>query len=72
LKELRKHFNIRTVTPHGGKWNYDLEESPEWDDISRKCGVVSGNKIFSSRKIIYLSDCSDEFKEEKIITKIRL
>ncbi len=56
LEYLRKHFKIRSVSSHGGKYNYQFEW---WADLSQY-NVISAYEIPFSK---YLSDNSLEFKD---------
>jgi hypothetical protein len=68
LAKLRKYFNIRSVAPHGGSWNYLLDRSPVWPTLSQRYNLISAYQIPFRRKVnySYLSDCSRAFSERKL------
>ncbi len=68
LARLRKYLNIRTVTPHGGQWNYLLEQSPLGIRLFEECKVFSAYQIPSSRQVFHLGDTDNVagFKEKGV------
>ena len=68
LAELRRYFNIRSVAPHGGDWNYLLDRSPVWPTLSRRYNVISAYQIPFPQNAnhSYSSDCSQAFSQRKL------
>jgi hypothetical protein len=68
LAKLRKYFNIRSVAPHGGTWNYLLDRSPVWPTLSRRYNVISAYQIpfHQNANHSYLADCGPAFSQRKL------
>jgi predicted SprT family Zn-dependent metalloprotease len=68
LAKMRKYFNIRSVAPHGGDWNYLLDRSPVWPTLSRRYNVISAYQIpfRQNANHSYLSDCGQAFSQRKL------
>lgn len=57
LNFLRGHFDIRSACPHGGKFNYTLDQSEDWNRLSKDVDVISAYHIPYD---VYLTDPSLE------------
>jgi len=57
LAFLRGYFDIKSVSPHGGKFNYMLDQSDEWLQLSKDVGVISAYHLPYD---VYLTDPSLE------------
>jgi hypothetical protein len=68
LAPLRRCFNIRSVAPHGGEWNYLMDRSPVWPGLSQRCNVISAYHIPYQKSANHscLSDCSSAFSRRKL------
>jgi len=62
LGSMRGYFDkITTVAPHGGRFNYLVEESEKWDSLRNECGVISAYRIPLTR---YISDIDKKVKND--------
>ncbi len=68
LESLRKYFDARSVSEHGGNWNYLLEMSPRWAALSKECNVFSASQIpfAGTADFHYLSDAGTKFANSKL------
>jgi hypothetical protein len=62
LSVMRGYFEkITTVAPHGGRFNYLVEESERWDRLKKECGIISAYRIPLTR---YISDIDKKVKND--------
>jgi hypothetical protein len=45
LAFLRDYFDVRSATPHGGRFNYMLDQSDQWLQLSKSVGVISAYRL---------------------------